>query len=64
MTTVGSQLEALQEIRDDIANFNAECEAEEHTDIGDAWTLFGDISDRCERELKNIIDSEQSGSTP
>jgi hypothetical protein len=53
------QAAALKEIRDDIAAFNTECEAEEHTDTGDAWDLFGRISNICERELKNIIDIEE-----
>lgn len=60
--TLTSQAAALKEIHDDIAAFDKECEADEYTDVGDAWSLFGDISNICERELKNIIDEEQSGS--
>ena len=60
--SINPQAAALKEIKDDIAAFNTECEAEEHTDTGDAWDLFGRISRICERELKNIIDSEQSDS--
>jgi len=56
MTT---QAEAFKEIRDDIAAFDKECEADEYTDTGDAWDLFQSIRNICERELKNIIDSEE-----
>jgi hypothetical protein len=53
-----SQLKALQGIRADIAAFDAECEADAYTDTGAAWDLFASITNICERELKNIIDTE------
>lgn len=51
-------IKALTDIRDSITEFYDECEADEYTDIGDAWDLFGTIKDRCEMEMKNIIDTE------
>lgn len=54
-------IKALTDIRDSIDEFYAECETDEYTDIGDAWDLFGTIKDRCEMEMKNIIDTESGG---
>ena len=50
----------LREFRDETAAFNTECEAREHTDIGDAWDLFGSIHRRCVEALKPLGEENDS----
>ena len=54
-------LQTLTGIANDIENFDAECSAGEHTDSGAVWDLLHSIKDRCEMEMKNIIDIESNG---
>lgn len=41
----------LFNLRSEIATFDHECEAEEHTDTGDVWDLFN----RIRTELTDIL---------
>ncbi len=53
-----SAAETLRSIAADIEAFDKQSEADEHTDVGSVWDLLASISERCEREQKNIIDAE------
>lgn len=46
----------LSDTKDEIDAFNTECEEREHTDIGDVWTLLGNIR----ASITDVLDSWDS----